>query len=117
MSRISRLWRDHRLLLVAFALALAVTLFFAVRTAAFWVYWADPSHHDLAIEGWMTPGYVARSYRVGRAVVGDALGLKLSGDGRVTLAELAAARGVPLDHLEAAMLAAIAKVRELPPND
>jgi hypothetical protein len=117
MSRLSRLWRDHRLLLAGFALALAVTLFFAVRTVAFWLYWADPAHHDLAIEGWMTPGYVARSYRVERAVVGDALGLKLSGEGRATLAELAVERGVPLDQLQALMLAAIAKARDAQLND
>ncbi|MDH3264748.1 MAG: hypothetical protein OEM24_12215 [Paracoccaceae bacterium] len=111
MSAFARLWRDHRLVLLAFAAALAVTLFFAVRTAVFWVYWSDPARRDRAIEGWMTPGYVAQSWQVDREVVSAALGLEPGVARGRTLREIAAAQGVPLAELEAALMAAIAGAR------
>ena len=46
---------------------------FAVRGVVFWVYWGDPARHEQAIEPWMTPGYIAHSWRVPRAVVVEAL--------------------------------------------
>lgn len=111
MSALARLWREHRTALMLFAAALAATLFFAARTALFWAYWADPARRDLAIEGWMTPGYVAQSWDVGREVVGEALGL-VPGEGpRLTLEEIAAARGVPLAEIEAELMAAIDAAR------
>ncbi len=39
-------WKDYKLLLTGFALAVAVMLYFGVRTVMFWVYWADPAHRD-----------------------------------------------------------------------
>lgn len=111
MSALGRLWREHRLVLLAFAAAVAVTLFFALRTAVFWIYWSDPARRDLAIEGWMTPGYVARSWRVEGAVIAEALGLGPGEAHGRTLGEIAAARGVPLAELEAAVAAAIAAAR------
>ena len=111
MSALGRLWREHRLVLLAFAAALAVTLFFTVRTAVFWVYWSDPARRDLAIESWMTPGYVAQSWQVEREVVGAALGLDPGEARGRTLEEIAAARGVTLAELEAALMAAIAEAR------
>ncbi len=111
MSTFARLWHEHRLVLLAFAAALAVTLFFLVRTAVFWVYWSDPARRDLAIEGWMTPGYVAQSWQVERELVGAVLGLEPGEARGRTLGEIAAARGVPLAELEAELMAAIAEAR------
>lgn len=37
-----RLWRQYRLLSIAFLLAGALTAFFAVRLVASWIYWNDP---------------------------------------------------------------------------
>ena len=110
MSALARLWREHRALLLAFVLALALMLFFALRTVVSTIYWSNPARRDLAIEGWMTPGYVARSWRIERDVVAEALGL-VPGERRVSLAELAAERGVPLSEIEAALLEAIAAAR------
>ncbi len=113
MGALRRLWTEHRLLTLAFGLALALTLVFAARTVAFWVYWNDPARQEMAIEGWMTPGFVAHSWQVDRRVVGDALGLE-PGSPRQTLAEIAAARGVPLAEIEAEVMAAIRAARAQP---
>lgn len=111
MRALARLWASHRLMLLGFAAALAVTGFFVVRTVVFWVYWADPAHRDLAIEGWMTPGYVAASWQVDRAIVANALGIAEGQRRGLTLAEIAAERGVPLAELEAGLRAAIDAAR------
>ncbi len=110
MSRLGHLWRDHRLLLAATVVALAVTLFFAVRLAVFALYWSE--HRDEAIAGWMTPRYIAHSWDVPPEVIGEALGLAPVQSGRPpTLDRVAAERGVPVTELEAAVEAAIARYR------
>jgi hypothetical protein len=113
MTAISRLWRTNRLLLVATAAALAVTVFFAARLALFLVFWSDPAHRDEAIAGWMTPRYIAYSWGVPPEVVGEALGLQpQERRGRPpTLDGLAAERGVAPSELEAQVEAAIARYR------
>ena len=80
---IGRLWREHRLVFLAFVAALALTALFTIRAAVFAVYWTDPAHRDQAIEGWMTPRYVAHSWDLPRDVVGEALGLDPGGGPRV----------------------------------
>ncbi|WP_323764990.1 hypothetical protein [Marinovum sp.] len=100
------LWRDNKLLLAGFVLALAVMAFFAIRTVAFWIYWADPTHRNQAIEPWMTPRYVAHSWHVPPEVVAEALDLR-PGSGRITLAEIAARDGVSLEEIAARVVAAI----------
>jgi hypothetical protein len=115
MRRLARLWRSHRALVVAFALALALTLVFAARALVFAVYWADPAHRDRAIEGWMTPRYIAHSWDLPPATVGAALGLAPGAgraDGaRLTLEEIAEARGTSVAALAAAIEAAAAAHR------
>ena len=107
---VRHLWQSHRWLLLGFLAALALTLFFAGRAAVFAVYWSQ--HRDEAIAGWMTPRYVAMSWDVPPEVVGDAMALSRDGTGRrTTLAEIAAARGMSLDALEAELAAAIAAYR------
>lgn len=106
MRRFVGLWRDNRLLVSAFVLALAVMAFFAVRTLAFWVYWADPAHRNQAIEPWMTPRYIAHSWQVPPQVVGDALALGRGGP-RITISELAEDRDVPVATLSDKVMSAI----------
>jgi hypothetical protein len=111
VSRLGHVWREHRLLLAATVIALAVTLFFAVRLAVFALYWS--AHRDEAIAGWMTPRYIAHSWGVPPAVIGEALGLE-PGDRSgppPTLEHIAAERGQPLAEVEAAVAAAIARHR------
>lgn len=117
MSALSYLWTRHRVALIAFGLALALTLFFAVRFVMHWVYWSDPAHRDQQIEGWMTPGYVAHSYDVSPEVIRDSLRALLAQQadalprGGMTLQQIARATGTDLDQLSAALLAAIAAER------
>lgn len=108
-----QLWRSHKLLVLAFLVALTVTCFFATRFVASSIYWADPAHRDVQIEGWMTPGYVARSYRVSPRVVETALGLDgFAGRGR-TMADIAESQGKSLEVIRADIVAAAIAARLL----
>ena len=90
-------------------LALGVAVFFAVRLTLFTIYWADPAHREQAIEGWMTPGYVARSWDVPPEVIRAALPppSDLHPGTRPTLDRIAEDAGIPLPDLIAALTAAI----------
>jgi len=102
-----RIWRAAPVATVILGGALAVSLFFAVRLVAFWIYWADPDHRDQAIAPWMTPGYVAHSWGIPREVAFEALGLPPAAGGPRTLEDLAAERGVPVEALAQDLRAAI----------
>ena len=80
-----RLWRDHRLLTAAFLLAVALTTFFAVRLVASWIYWNDPAHRDAEIAPWMTPRYVAHSWRLPPEIVAETLTVTVSERGATRL--------------------------------
>jgi hypothetical protein len=99
------IWREHRLLLGALALALAVTLFFAVRIAVHAVYWSQ--HRDMPIEPWMTIGQVAQSYRIDRDDLARAVGIEAGRRERLTLAQIAARTGRPVEEVEVELRAAI----------
>ena len=98
MSVLARLWRDQRVALIGFGVALLLVVFFGVRMIVAAIYWADPAHHRQMPEPWMTPGYIAHSWHLAPPEVGDLLGVTRQ-DGRQTLAELARARGVPVNQL------------------
>jgi hypothetical protein len=106
-----RLWRRHRLLTIAFLLAGALTAYFAVRLAASWIYWNDPAHRDVEIAGWMTPRYVAHSWRLPPELVADALDLERRAGRPLTLADIAAERGLTVEELAARLEAAAAAHR------
>ncbi len=99
MRRITELWRAHPVMLVAFVLAAAITLFFLIRTVAFTVYWADPAHRDQRIEPWMTFRYVANSWDLPPEVMIEALDYEPRNGRSMTLGELAAARGETVEEL------------------
>lgn len=102
-----RIWQAAPMATVILGVALAASLFFAVRLAAFWIYWADPAHRDQEIQPWMTPGYVAHSWDIPREAAFEALGLS-QGTGRPrTLEDLASERGVPVEALAQDLRAAI----------
>lgn len=106
-SRLAYLWSHHRYLFLAFALALAVTLFFAIRTVVFIVYWSDPAHRNQPLEPWMTPRYVANSYDVPVEFVAEYLGITTQPSLRPTLDRLAREKGVPVETLMRNLAAAI----------
>ena len=69
------LWRQRPYLVSAFLLACAVTLFFAVRFVTQAIYWSDPAHQNQTVEGWMTVGYIAKSWQVDPHQLDDLAGL------------------------------------------
>jgi hypothetical protein len=102
------LWSQHRFLLVLFLIGGTATLFFAVRLVAFWIYWAEPAHHRAPLEGWMTVGFVARSWHLPPEEVLALTGVALDGGRPVTLAALAAANGESLSTFIARLETALA---------
>ena len=108
MNRLHFLWTNHRLATLFFALALVATLAFATRSAMYAVYWSDPAHRDQRVQPWMTPRYVAHSWKLSPVVMGSALGQVDMPDRRRTLQDLADERGVPVEDLIGAIEAAIA---------
>ena len=111
MTGLGHLWRHHRTALLAFAAALLITLFFAIRFTASAIYWSDPAHRDLAPQGWMTPGFVARSWDIPRDEIAGMLGLSTDAKRGQTLAEIAAARDEPVETFLTGLAAALAAAR------
>ena len=100
IATIRHLWARHRLLVLAFGLAVLLTLFFALRLALATLYWSDPAHLQQPPERWMTPGYVARSWQVSPQALATALGLEPDAAPRgQTLDDIAAAQGRRVDTL------------------
>lgn len=112
-ARILHLWHTQRLALLAFCAALCCVVYFAATSLASFVYWMDPAHQDQALAGWMTPRYVAQSYKLPPAVLGEALFL-VRGEGprRVSLDAIAAENGLTLSDLQSRVDAAAAAHRE-----
>ncbi len=94
---IRTLWRTNRLLVIAFAVALSLTILFGARMTASLIYWSG--HQNVPVAGWMPAGYVAKSYRVDIEVVRTALGLDPDLRDRRPIARIAADRNVPVDQL------------------
>jgi hypothetical protein len=111
MKRFLDLWRARPVLGSAFLMACAVTLFFAGRLTVFTVYWA--THREVPVEGWMTVGYVARSWGLDPRALDAEAGLpppEVKGHPQ-PLAEIAKARGVPVAEVIAEVEAAIARLK------
>ena len=107
-----QLWKRNKIGLIAFFLAAAVSLFFVLRLAVFWIYWSDPAHRNQPIEGWMTPGYVAYSHHVPKDAVTDALGLSPDGHARKTLEDIAEESGRSVEQLTILLNAVIENHRK-----
>jgi len=109
---VKRLWSAAPVATLILAVAVAALLFFAVRMTAFWIYWHDPAHREQEIAGWMTPGYIAHSWRVPRQVILNAVNAPLPPQGGpVNLHDLADLNGVTVEELIEAAEAAIAAFR------
>jgi hypothetical protein len=115
LRSLGHLWLRQRVLLVLFVLALGLTGFFVVRLVVVGIHWSNPAHHDAVIEGWMPLRYVARSWDVPPEVLGAALGLRAVA--RLTVADIAAARGSTVEAVRADLLEAIHLWRSAPPVD
>ena len=111
MKRLFSAWRARPWLTSAFVLACAVTLFFAGRLVFYTVYWS--THREMPVQGWMTVGYVARSWGVEPRELDAAAGLPapLAKGHPQTLDEIARDRGVPLAEVIAEVETALAGMR------
>jgi hypothetical protein len=93
--------------LLVFCLVIGAFGFFGFKTVSAAIYWADPAHQEEPLAGWMTPRYVARSYQLPPALLGEALFFNPEqAPRRVSLAEIAAQNAVTLDDLQARIDAA-----------
>jgi hypothetical protein len=112
------LWRQRPVLVTAFLLATALTLFFAVRLVVQTLYWSDPSHHEQKVSEWMTVGYIARSWDLKPEDLDAASGFpipKVKGHPQ-TLREIANDRGVPVSQVISETEAAIAALKQAAPG-
>ena len=112
IMRLRKAWAKAPWLLTGFALAFALTLFFAVQFVADAIYWNDPRHQDQPLAAWMTPGYIGLSWDIPRDVMHEMLPRPEDLRGRHRLDAIAAARGVDLGALIAEIEADIAAFRE-----
>lgn len=111
MKRFITLWRARPLLTSAFLLACALTLFFAARFTVYTVYWA--THQEEPIRGWMTVGYVARSWGLEPRALDAEAGMpvpEVKGHPQ-TLEEIARDRGVPVAEIIAEVEVAVARMK------
>ncbi len=92
----------------AFAVALGLCVFFAAQASLRAWHW-HKLESERPLAGWMTPRYVAHSWRIPREVMEEALGELPPVRGRPTLRRIAETQGVPLEDLvhriEAAVVA------------
>ena len=102
--------RRHPVVVSVLVLALGLALFFAGRFALRAVYFAQ--HREEPVAGWMTVGYVGRSWGFDPREIDALAGLPVPEKGRpFTLEEIAAARGVPVAEVVAAVEAALARLQ------
>jgi len=111
LGQLKTLWQHHRWALLAFAAAVCLTLFFAVRTVVFTLYWADPAHRQQTPEAWMTPRYIALSWGLEPQEVATALNVTMQTGKRPSLADIATSRGVPLSQVLAEVNALLARTK------
>ena len=88
---------------IGLVLAAGVTLLFLLRAIFFATIWleSDPLRH--AVEPWMTPRYIVRTYGLPPERVDAALGLPTGQSPRKPLADIAERQGVPVARLIAAV--------------
>jgi len=107
--------RHHPWLALAFVLALGLTAFFGVRFVRHAIYWSDPAHRNEQVAGWMTVGYIARSWGLDPHDIDAEAGLPRpdqTATGRpMTLQQIADERGVPVGEVIADVEGAIARLR------
>lgn len=88
-------------------MALALTVFFSFRSVAFFIYWSDPARHEQPVAGWMTPRYVAHSWKVPPQLIMQVIGQDAMPKKRSSLEEIAKEQGRNLDDLIAELTQAV----------
>jgi hypothetical protein len=111
ITRFRQLWRARPRLTAAFLLACAVTLFFTASFAYRTIYWS--THQDMPVRGWMTVGYIARSWDLDGREISALAGLPLPEQKGhpLPLREIALDLGVPVAEIVAKVEAALVSLR------
>jgi hypothetical protein len=108
-ARIKRLYRLAPLATVLLGLSLVLLLVFSTR---FVLHLRDPRPPaDMAISGWMTPGFVAHSWHVPPEVMAAALDMERKPGKPKTLDQIAQDRGIPVEQLIQMIEASISDFR------
>ncbi len=100
--------RHHRYMTLAFVAALTATMFFAIDILSDAKSWKDPKYREVAPQVWMTPMYIAHSWKVDPKELGSAIGLTEKPKKRTTLEDIASERGVPVAQVIAEVQAFLA---------
>lgn len=111
ISKVLRIFRSAPVLASAFTIALLLTLWFGGQSIARAIYWADPQHQNQEIAGWMTLGYIGRSWGIppsDMAIAIEPYWHKEPGKRIPPLDVIARERGVPVSEVIAHVEAAIA---------
>lgn len=102
--------RRHPVLVSAFVLAVALSLFFAGRIVVQGIYWSQ--HRQQPVEAWMTVGYVGKSWGLDPREIDARAGLPTPERGHpFTLDQIAKDRGVAVADIIAAVEATIAEMQ------
>lgn len=116
VSRIRHAWSVAPVATTVLAIALVAFLIFGLRAALFWSDRLPRAERDQPVAAWMTPRYIARSWRIPPDLVLDAIDApRPPPDGPMSLRELAEFREVPVEQVLAEAEALIASRR--PPRD
>ena len=97
------------LVALLFLLVLGFTGLYAVRTTRHAIFWHY--HQDEPIRGWMTVGYVARSYRVPSYILYQALGLPHRPPDKRPLFKIAKSQKRSMNEMRAILQDAIVHAR------
>ena len=101
MDRLRTLWAKQRTILIAFLAVLGVIGYFGIKTYTAMIYWQNPAHQDQDIEPWMTPRYIARSYRLPPEILGPVLFLeKDMPPRRISIGKIAADNNLTMEELQ-----------------
>lgn len=102
--------RRHPFLVAAFVLAFCLSAFFATRIIVRTIYFAQ--HREEPVAGWMTVGYVGRSWGFDPRDIDARAGLPVPAAGHpLTLDQIAQDRGVPVSTIIAEVQAVLAQMQ------
>lgn len=104
-----RVFRSHPVLVSVLVLSLLLAVFFGGRFVMRAIYWE--AHREEPVAGWMTVGYVGRSWGFDPREIDRVAGLPLPEGRPFTLEEIARDRGVPVAEVVAQVEAALEVLR------
>ena len=108
-AKLKSAWKAAPIAVAILAISLAAAGFFGFQLVNHMMRMAPP--RDVAIEAWMTPRFVAHSWRVPRPVITEALEFESEFGRPPNLQMIAAERGVPVEQLIIEVETAIAEYR------